>query len=54
MIRRSGLREIPEILRLAPGLQVAGASANLWWVSVRSMPDMGNNKFLAPSDGRSI
>ncbi len=54
MIQRSGLRELPEIPRLAPGLQAARTAANKWWVSARSLPDMGANKLLVLSDGRSI
>ncbi|MCP4694536.1 MAG: TonB-dependent receptor plug domain-containing protein, partial [Desulfobacterales bacterium] len=54
MIQRSGLRHLPEILRLAPGLQVVRFGANAWTVSARSMPSLGGNKLLVLSDGRSI
>ncbi len=54
MIQRSGLRHLPEILRLAPGLHVVRFAANDWTVSARSMPSMNGNKLLVLSDGRSI
>src|SRR5687768_12991257 len=34
-IRRSGLATLPEILRLAPGVQVAQVSASKWAISIR-------------------
>ena len=34
-IRRSGMTSIPELLRLAPGVQVARINSNKWAVSVR-------------------
>ncbi len=54
MIQRSGLRHLPEILRMAPGLQVVRFGGNAWSVSARSMPNLGDNKLLVLSDGRSI
>ena len=35
MIRRSGARSIPEVLRMAPGVNVARIDANKWAVSIR-------------------
>ncbi len=34
-IRRSGLTTLPELLRLAPGVQVARVSASKWAISIR-------------------
>lgn len=53
-IRRSGLRSLPEILRLAPGVQVAQVSANKWAVSVRGFNSLYSNKLLILIDGRSL
>ena len=53
-IRQSGLRDMPEILRLVPGMQVARQSASLWYASSRSFPDQGIDKMLVLFDGRSI
>ncbi len=53
-IRRSGLTVLPEILRLAPGVQVAQVNANKWAVSVRGFNDLYSNKLLILVDGRSL
>lgn len=53
-IRQSGLRTLPEILRLAPGVQVARAGSNKWAVSVRGFNDVYSNKLLILVDGRSV
>ena len=53
-IRRSGLTSIPELLRLAPGVQVAQINANKWAVSVRGFNSLYSNKLLVLVDGRSI
>lgn len=52
-IQQSGLRTLPEILRLAPGVQVARAGSNKWAVSVRGFNDVYSNKLLILIDGRS-
>lgn len=53
-IRRSGLTTIPELLRLAPGVQVARVNSNKWAVSVRGFNSVYSNKLLVMVDGRSI
>jgi iron complex outermembrane recepter protein len=54
-IRRSGLTSIPELLRLAPGVQVARINSNKWAVSVRGFNGrLYSNKLLVMIDGRSI
>jgi iron complex outermembrane receptor protein len=53
-IRRSGLRTLPELFRLAPGVQVARLSASNWAVSIRGFNDQFSNKLLVLIDGRSI
>lgn len=53
-IRRSGLNTLPEILRLAPGVQVARVNGNKWAVSIRGFNDLYSNKLLVLVDGRSV
>lgn len=53
-IERSGATSIPEVLRLAPGVQVARISNNRWAVSVRGFNGRFSNKLLVLMDGRSI
>jgi len=54
MIRRSGAASIPEVLRMAPGVNVAKISANEWAVSIRGFNGQYANKLLVQIDGRSI
>lgn len=53
-IRRSGVRTIPEALRLAPGVEVARIRSNEWAVSIRGFNGRFANKLLVLIDGRSI
>jgi len=53
-IRRSGASNIPEALRLAPGVQVAAIGNNKWAVSIRGQADQYSNKLLVLVDGRSV
>ena len=53
-IRRSGMTTIPDLLRLAPGVQVAQINANKWAVSVRGFNGLFANKLLVLVDGRSL
>src|SRR5688500_20296044 len=53
-IRRSGLTSLPEVLRLAPGVQVAHVSGSKWAISIRGFNDMFANKLLVLIDGRSV
>lgn len=53
-IQRSGLRSIPEILRLAPGVQVARVDANRWSISIRGLNGLFASSLLVLIDGRSI
>jgi len=54
MIRRSGARSIPEVLRLAPGVQVARINSGRWAISIRGFNGVFSNKLLVQIDGRSI
>jgi iron complex outermembrane recepter protein len=53
-IRRSGAMNIPEALRLVPGLDVAQLDSSQWAVSARGFNDVFANKLLVMQDGRSI
>jgi iron complex outermembrane receptor protein len=53
-IARSGLTTLPELLRLAPGIDVAQVNRNQWSVSARGTVGIFSNKLLVLIDGRSI
>jgi iron complex outermembrane receptor protein len=53
-IRRSGIRSLPELFRLVPGMQVAALNSNSLAVSIRGFNDVFANKVLVLIDGRSI
>ena len=53
-LRRSGVRSLPEALRLVPGLQVGIVDANKWNVTARGFAGLFANKLLVLIDGRSV
>ncbi|MDB5888114.1 MAG: TonB-dependent receptor [Rhodocyclales bacterium] len=56
-IRRSGANSLPEVLRLAPNLQVAQTSVSGYAISARGLNGSNNsapNKLLVLIDGRSV
>ena len=53
-IRSSGARNLPEALRLVPGVDVAQLSASRWAVSTRGFTGRYANKLLVLVDGRSV
>jgi len=55
-IRRSGYKTLPEVLRLAPNLQVARSSANGYAISARGFNNDNGlaNKLLVLIDGRTV
>src|SRR4051794_11654206 len=53
-IRRSGATNIPEALRLAPGIQVARIDENKWAIASRGFNGRFTNKLLVLIDGRSV
>ncbi len=53
-IRRSGATSIPEILRLAPGLQVERADSDHWAVGIRGFGSQFSRSVLVMIDGRSV
>jgi iron complex outermembrane recepter protein len=52
-IKRTGVTNIPDALRLAPGLDIARISANQWAVSSRGFNGRFANKLLVLVDGRN-
>lgn len=53
-IRRSGLTQVPELLRLVPGVQVARIDASRWAISIRGFNQEFANKLLVMIDGRTL
>jgi iron complex outermembrane receptor protein len=53
-IRRSGARNIPEALRMVPGLEVARIDENKWAIASRGFNGRFTNKLLVLIDGRSV
>lgn len=53
-IRRSGATTVPEVLRMAPGVQVARLGASTWAISARGFNGRFANKLLVMIDGRSL
>ena len=54
MIHRSGAREIPEVLRMVPGLDVARIDGNKWAVASRGFNDRFFGAMLVQIDGRTL
>jgi iron complex outermembrane recepter protein len=53
-IRRSGANNIPDLLRMVPGVNVAQINANIWAISVRGFDGEFSNKLLVMVDGRIV
>lgn len=53
-IRRSTATNVPELLRVVPGVQVSRTDSNRWRVSIRGFNDGFSNKLLVLIDGRSV
>ena len=53
-IRRSGAQSIPEVLRLAPGMQVARINAGTWSIGMRGFADRLARSMLVLIDGRAV
>jgi iron complex outermembrane recepter protein len=53
-IRRSGATSIPELLRGAPGIQVARETNDRWAVTARGFNSRFANKLLVLIDGRTV
>ncbi len=53
-IHRSGATNIPDLLRMVPGVQVAQIDANKWAVSARGLNSLYSNELLVLLDGRNV
>ncbi|WIM04905.1 MAG: TonB-dependent receptor [Candidatus Nitricoxidivorans perseverans] len=53
-IRRSGMTSLPEVLRLAPGLQVARLDGGTWAISSRGFNAKNSDNLLVMQDGRVL
>ncbi len=54
MIERSGAQNIPDLLRMAPGVHVAQVEADRWAISIRGFDASYSNKLLVLIDGRTV
>src|ERR1700693_4000708 len=52
-IRRSGATNIPDLLRMVPGLQVAQINGDNWAITARGFDGQYSNKLLVLIDGRT-
>ena len=53
-IRRSGASNIPDLLRMVPGLEVAQITSNTWAITARGFNGRFANKLLVLIDGRTV
>jgi len=53
-IRRSGATNIPDLLRMVPGVDVARINANTWAISIRGFNYRYSSKVLVMIDGRTV
>ncbi len=53
-IRRSGATNIPDLLRMVPGVDVAQIDSNAWSIGMRGFSGLYSNKVLVLIDGRSV
>ena len=53
-IRRSGATNIPDLLRMVPGLDVAQVNGSTWEISSRGFNSQFANKLLILIDGRTV
>jgi iron complex outermembrane recepter protein len=53
-IHHSGANNIPDLLRIVPGVNVAQSSSHIWEVSIRGFNGEFSNKLLVMVDGRSV
>jgi iron complex outermembrane recepter protein len=53
-LRRSGVTNLPDALRMVPGLEVAQITSNTWAITSRGFNSVWANKLLVLMDGRSV
>jgi iron complex outermembrane recepter protein len=53
-IHQSGMMNIPDLLRMVPGVNVARIDANTWAISIRGFDTRYSDKVRVRIDGRSV
>jgi iron complex outermembrane recepter protein len=53
-IRRSGVTNFAELMRMVPGMQVAQKNSSVWAITSRGFNSLRANKLLVLIDGRSV
>lgn len=53
-IQRSGATNIPDLLRMVPGMDVAQINSNSWAISARGLNALFSNELLVMVDGRTV
>lgn len=53
-IHRSGATDIPDLLRMVPGVEVAQLNGSVWAISARGFNGQESNKLLVLIDGRTV
>ncbi len=53
-IRRSGANDIPDLLRMVPGMDVAQIDASTWAISARGLNGRFSDELLVLVDGRTV
>ena len=53
-IRRSGATNIPDLLRMVPGMDVAQINSNTWAITARGFNARFGNELLVLVDGRAV
>ena len=53
-IVRSGVTNIPDALRIVPGVNVAQLASHIWAISIRGFNSFFANKLLVMIDGRTV
>jgi iron complex outermembrane recepter protein len=53
-IRHSGMNDVPDLLRMVPGVEVARITANAWAISIRGFNSRYSGKVLVVVDGRAV
>jgi iron complex outermembrane recepter protein len=53
-IHRSGATNIPDLLRMVPGVEVAQINGNTWAISARGLTEEFSNELLVMVDGRNV
>src|SRR5580704_7265584 len=53
-IRHSGATNVPDLLRMVPGVDVARINANSWAISIRGFNSRYSGKVLVLVDGRTV